>query len=234
MNYQRIYNQLVSKVKSENRKKSRDVYYERHHIIPKCMGGTNDKENLVLLTAREHFIAHKLLHFIDPEHSGLSMAYYMMATIKDKKQKRDIHIGSYEYERLKILKSETHSKIMKGRIVSEKTRHLISQSQKGEKNSMYNKKHTPEAIQKIREANIGEKNSFYGKAHTPETIRKLREINLVKIVSEKTRQKIREANMGKLSPLKGIPKTKVTCPHCSKQCDPGNAAKYHFDNCKFI
>lgn len=36
-------------------------YVEKHHIIPKCLGGTNSKLNLVKLTAREHFICHVLL-----------------------------------------------------------------------------------------------------------------------------------------------------------------------------
>ena len=36
-------------------------YTERHHIIPKSLGGGNNKENLVNLTAREHFICHWLL-----------------------------------------------------------------------------------------------------------------------------------------------------------------------------
>lgn len=41
-------------------------YSERHHIIPKCMGGTNDKHNLVYLSAKEHFICHVLLiKFVD-------------------------------------------------------------------------------------------------------------------------------------------------------------------------
>lgn len=40
-----------------------DGYVEKHHILPKCfkMGGERDRDNLVLLTAREHFICHKLL-----------------------------------------------------------------------------------------------------------------------------------------------------------------------------
>jgi hypothetical protein len=42
-------------------KKSSPVYTEKHHIIPSSLGGTNDKENLVFLTAREHFICHWLL-----------------------------------------------------------------------------------------------------------------------------------------------------------------------------
>jgi hypothetical protein len=229
MNFQRIYDEII------NRARTRKIlgYKERHHVIPRCMGGTDDKDNLVDLTAREHFIVHKLLVEIYPDNMKLFHAYWMMCNMKSNNQNRNYNIGNREYERLRIKFSETNSKIMKGHVVSEKTRQLISKSQTGEKNSMYNKNHTPESIQKIREAKIGEKNSFYGKTHTPETIQKLREINLGKIVSEKTRQKISEANKGKISPMKGIVKSKIACPHCSKQCDPGNAAKYHFNNCKF-
>jgi hypothetical protein len=36
-------------------------YAELHHIIPLCISQTNDKDNLVRLTGREHFIAHVLL-----------------------------------------------------------------------------------------------------------------------------------------------------------------------------
>lgn len=57
MNYQRIYDEII-----ENRKQNiPECYSERHHIIPKSLGGTNDKDNIVRLTAREHFICHLLL-----------------------------------------------------------------------------------------------------------------------------------------------------------------------------
>lgn len=41
--------------------RNRDVYGEWHHIIPRSMGGTDESDNLVKLTFREHFIAHLLL-----------------------------------------------------------------------------------------------------------------------------------------------------------------------------
>ena len=37
-----------------------DCYTENHHIIPKSLGGSNDSDNLVALTAREHFLCHWL------------------------------------------------------------------------------------------------------------------------------------------------------------------------------
>lgn len=36
-------------------------YTEKHHIIPKSLGGNNSKENIIHLSGREHFIAHWLL-----------------------------------------------------------------------------------------------------------------------------------------------------------------------------
>jgi len=78
MNYQKIYDNLVLKSQFENRKKIKGgVYYENHHIIPRCLNGSDEKENLVLLTAREHFVAHKLLVEIYPKNKSLIYALLM-------------------------------------------------------------------------------------------------------------------------------------------------------------
>ena len=61
MNYEKNYYDYVNYVKSLNRFKGDGNYYEKHHIKPRSLGGDNSKENLVLLTAREHFLAHYLL-----------------------------------------------------------------------------------------------------------------------------------------------------------------------------
>jgi hypothetical protein len=58
MDYQRIYDQIIERAKA---RESLDGYSEKHHIIPKSLGGTNEKSNLVRLTGREHFLAHCLL-----------------------------------------------------------------------------------------------------------------------------------------------------------------------------
>jgi hypothetical protein len=57
--YTRWYYNIIDR--AEIRELSADRYYEKHHIIPKSLGGNNDKNNLVKLTAREHFICHWLL-----------------------------------------------------------------------------------------------------------------------------------------------------------------------------
>jgi len=42
MNYKKAYSRLVNKAKSQNREKSVENYFERHHIVPKCFGGKNN------------------------------------------------------------------------------------------------------------------------------------------------------------------------------------------------
>lgn len=74
MDYKKIYNTIVETAKH----RINDGYVEKHHIIPRCMGGTDDSTNIVALTAREHFVCHQLLVKIYPEHSGLVNAATMM------------------------------------------------------------------------------------------------------------------------------------------------------------
>ena len=74
MNYKKIYDNLISK----GRNRVLNCYVERHHIIPKCMGGTDDEENLVELTPEEHYVAHQLLVKIYPKNKALINAAMMM------------------------------------------------------------------------------------------------------------------------------------------------------------
>jgi len=57
MNYLKHYNLLIDKAKNRNIATKK----ESHHIVPKCIGGTDDPSNLVDLTLREHYVAHILL-----------------------------------------------------------------------------------------------------------------------------------------------------------------------------
>ncbi len=75
MNYLMIYEKLINRAKD----RSIDGYTEKHHIIPKCIGGTNDPSNLVKLTPEEHYLAHLLLIKIHPSIRGLLYAVKMMS-----------------------------------------------------------------------------------------------------------------------------------------------------------
>jgi len=76
MDYQKIYNKLIESRKNEPLKINE--YYEKHHIIPKCLGGSDSEQNLIKLTYREHFIAHWLLVKIHKSHSGINYAFLCM------------------------------------------------------------------------------------------------------------------------------------------------------------
>lgn len=79
--YTRWYNSIIKRAQSENRERH-GRYYERHHIIPKCMNGGNDLDNLVLLTLREHFICHLLLPKMAIDHAHKNSLYCALSYFK--------------------------------------------------------------------------------------------------------------------------------------------------------
>lgn len=77
MNYQRHYGLLIERARARN--KTED-YTERHHVVPRCLGGSDEAENLVRLTPEEHYVAHQLLVKINPGNVKLLYAVaYMCA-----------------------------------------------------------------------------------------------------------------------------------------------------------
>ncbi len=98
MYYKKHYDDLC--LRGQQRIPEEGEYYEKHHIIPKCKGGSNDKSNITTLTAREHYIAHYLLHMIDPEDNSLWYALFCMAFVGNNGQRRYL-IGSRVFERLR-------------------------------------------------------------------------------------------------------------------------------------
>lgn len=76
MNYKKIYDMLIERAKDRHL----TGYYEVHHIIPRCLGGSDSKDNLISLTPEEHYVAHQLLSKINPHHNGLLYAAVMMCS----------------------------------------------------------------------------------------------------------------------------------------------------------
>lgn len=112
MDYSMHYNKLVETRK--NRVKEEGVYYERHHILPVSMGGTNDESNLVHLTAREHFLAHWLLWKIH-RNRETAAAFSCMTKLLLKRNKytpssrlfEKARIASSEFAKIHISKRNT-------------------------------------------------------------------------------------------------------------------------------
>ena len=74
MNYQKHYDLLIDRARS----RILEGYVERHHVLPKCLGGSDNKLNIVQLTPEEHFLAHVLLVKMFPEHRNLILAVQKM------------------------------------------------------------------------------------------------------------------------------------------------------------
>ena len=122
MDYKKIYNQIIERAKT----RQLEGYVEKHHIIPKCLGGDDKKENIVQLTAREHFLCHKLLVEIYPKESKLKHALFLMSIGKQKTKNKHYKISSREYERLKL----EYSLFLTGKKQSDKTKDKKSKSMK--------------------------------------------------------------------------------------------------------
>lgn len=76
MNYKKHYDKLMEKSKT----RILEGYVEKHHIVPKCLGGTDEQENIAILTPEEHFLAHQLLVKIYPKCIPLVSAAVIMTT----------------------------------------------------------------------------------------------------------------------------------------------------------
>lgn len=126
--YTKCYFSIISHAK--NRVLLKDVYQEKHHIIPKSIGGNNTSENLVKLTAREHFICHMLLRKMT---SGNDKRLMIFAANAICYVRRNTHLKvssrTFDLLRKELAKSKT------GIPRSKETRRKISESKKGRKMS---------------------------------------------------------------------------------------------------
>lgn len=146
--YKKIYYNIVEKRKQFPISKENE-YCESHHIIPKCLGGTDDSENIVNLTAREHLVVHKLLTKCTEGKAKRSMywAYHRMIYCNQ----GNVKITSREYEHFrktwsKFL-SENHSSVTNSEW-SEK----VSQSlKKNWENDIERKQKASEALKKYND-----------------------------------------------------------------------------------
>lgn len=123
MDYKKIYDSLITSRLSmkDGRKieKKNGSYFERHHIVPISLGGDRSyalsSANIVLLTAREHYLAHRMLWFIYKTRE-MGFAFHKMVFSSSPLQER--RFDSRAYEAAKI---------------------ALSECQRGENNPMYGK-----------------------------------------------------------------------------------------------
>jgi len=184
MNHKWHYDNLIKTRKTLDRNKYNGTYYEDHHIIMKSMEGTDDKDNRLLLTAKEHYIAHYLLWKIYRNNQTAYAFFYMC----NDGNKTGIKISSRIYEEIRIECAKISSITLKSLWNNPETREKLSIA-----NSVKNKgrKHTEESRKNMSEAHKGipqsqeskDKRSLkmIGRKQTQETINK----RVLKLIGKK-------------------------------------------------
>lgn len=196
--YIKTYKALINKGLS--RTLEAGIYIEKHHILPKCMGGKNNKENFVKLTAREHIIAHMLLAKIYPDNIKLINAVHLMLSISKSGKRRKNREGD-------VRKIST-------RLVA-KFRELAIKSRIGVKLSVETRKkmsktHTDRISKESEEERKRKYTSkgHLGRKHTEETRQLLSKLSSGKKHSLDTREKMSKSRTGSKNPFYGKKFTK--------------------------
>lgn len=215
MNYEIIYSNLITS--RLEREIDPDEYYEKHHIWPKSIGGSDDKYNLVHLTAREHFIAHELLVKITDGQDRYKMSWSLMLMCGNNgRQNRKITGKHYEIARKLFYKEiRPFCSCMKGKKHTEDTKKKMSKAKKGKPSNRKNVILTKEQRKKLSDSHIGNSVS-----------KETRE----KISSKMKNRKFSEEHKNKLKSRK---LEIVICPYCKKEGAKPAMKRWHFENCKF-
>jgi NUMOD3 motif len=204
--YTNIYFNIIT---SAHTRDTLTGYTERHHIIPKSLGGTNKKDNLVVLSAREHFICHWLLTKMVEGDDLRKMKHAIWRMLV---QGRDFQIrykpNSHTYDSLR----KKYGSLRKGITTPDEVKQKISKANKGrlagKNNPMYGNTHTAESRKKISEKAQGRTPWNLGVTHTDEVKQKMSVL--------------------------ALQRTKYNCEYCGVECVKCNYTRWHGANCKSI
>lgn len=140
--YTNWYNNIITNAKSRNlhtRKQAKKVlgYPERHHIIPKSLSGSDHKENLIFLTAKEHYICHLLLPKMTEGSARRSMCHALWNIVNQHRDYQHRHrVTSRMYESIKKTNAQALSMSntgkpnlkLQGRVVDQNWRSKIKET----------------------------------------------------------------------------------------------------------
>lgn len=148
MNYALIYRRLVSRAQD----RVFAGYAERHHITPKCMGGQDDKANIVRLTPEEHYVAHQLLLKMYPDNTKLLYAATMLAMGHAGRRTNKLYgwIKRRVAEDRRQPKSDEHIAKLRGQKRTVEQRARMSDARTGKRTP-----HSQQTKDKIAEAHTG-------------------------------------------------------------------------------
>lgn len=225
---------------AQTRRLPANIYSEKHHIIPRSLGGNNAAENIAILTAKEHYVCHHLLTKMTVGEHKTKMNYALWSMRRSKlSQPRFIpSTRAFEYIRAQIA-LENRKKFL-GKRRSDEIRRKISLAVTGPLNHRYGKVNSMESnakrsktmtgmtrsfeyISNMSKQRQGEGNPMYGKNHSKEAREKIGKASTGRTHSESV--KLRLSTLARSRP-------KLKCHHCNKEAEPGSFTRWHGDNCK--
>jgi hypothetical protein len=179
--YTEIYYNLINTAKERDEPPG---VIERHHIIPKSLGGNNDNDNIVKLTAREHFICHRLLVKMTDGNSKRKMQFALGKFVQNGPgQERILSSRQYNIARSAISharRGKKHTEETKQKIREARAKQVITEEQKRKiSETLISIGHRPpdvtgqvrsaETKRKMSAAKMGHTAGMTGKEHTEET-----------------------------------------------------------------
>jgi hypothetical protein len=209
MNYKKHYENLISIHGLKN--KPKQGYYERHHVLPKSMGGSDEENNLVYLSARCHYLAHYLLFKIHRNQQTSCAFWYMSISNRYK-----INSISYQVAREHAAKFNSEKRLTK------EHKEILVNCNRARKNKPL-KPHVKEKYREnIIKLNTGRKLTESHK----EAIRLSNSKRKGKRLSEEHKNNISKS-------IKNVSNHKFEkCCNCDKVVSTNTINRWHNDNCK--
>lgn len=200
MDYEQLYDKLIDHRRGHPIDDTTGIYVEKHHIVPICLGGDDKSDNMICLTGREHYVAHKiLLKVVESKHGRQSREFHKVANAVFRMafDKRGRKVSSRDYEIVRRIKSEQMkcqipwNKGKKG-VYSEETKSRMRKNHadvKGQNNPMYGRR--------------GKLHPKTGKHISESAKERIGAAHRGKKISLETRRKISESRRGKKIPMFG-------------------------------
>jgi hypothetical protein len=213
--YTRWYYNIIQRAKDRILKSP----CERHHIIPRSLGGNNFKENIVKLTGQEHFVCHLLLTKMVEGKNREKMVYaaWSMANQENQNQQRHKVTGKIystlrqEYRKVKSMHTKLNNPMHDPEI---RLRHQEAITRRGKTSG-----------------NIGHK-----RGPISEELREILRLKTIDSMTVERREQIRQQQLNRTQDQKEkyafAHSKRISCIYCRCACNPGNFGRYHGDNCK--
>jgi hypothetical protein len=237
MDYPKHYKRLIERSKT----RILEGYVEKHHILPKCLGGLDNTENIAVLSPEEHFLAHQLLVKMYPGNRDLIYATQLMTLHQSNARVNNKLFGwlrkqmavSMSIQTKKWIKENGHPKGMLG-----KTHTLESNIQR----SITCKQSMTDSVG-VAVYTYELDGTFYKKYNTltacaeelgtsPSNVKYTADGRFSHCKGKQIKYEFLETIIPRKSKLAGIKKYQLRCPHCKKDGAGPVMKRFHFDNCK--